>query len=366
MRAPVVLAVLTCGLAACGSSPEPKVPVLAKGPPLALIEVADGFAAPVQLVGAPGDAERLYVVDQEGRVLVLAGGRVREEPFLDVRRLVAYGGEQGLLSLAFHPDYAENRRLYLLYTNRAGDTRVVEYRSDGERVLPETARVLLAVDQPYDNHNGGQLALGPDGALYLGLGDGGDARDPEERGQDLGTRLGKLLRLEVDEPGAKWEIAGVGLRNPWRYSFDRTAGRLWIADVGQEEWEEINVVPTPLEGVPNFGWDAYEGFESFEDTELAPETRLVEPLVVYSHAEGCSVIGGPVYRGDQVPALRGRYVFGDFCSGKVWSLPVSGPPQRRLERINVPQLVAFGEDQDGALYVVSLAGSIYRIAAVES
>jgi Glucose / Sorbosone dehydrogenase len=200
--------------------------------------------------------------------------------------------------------------------------------------------------------------------LYLGLGDGGDARDPEDRSQNPSTKLGKLLRLDVDRPLARWEIVGIGLRNPWRFSFDEETNVLYIADVGQERWEEVNAVPMPFEGMLNFGWDVYEGFEPFEDKDPTPPTALVEPILVYSHAEGCSVIGGFVYRGEEIRSLRDRYVFGDYCAGTIWSFSSADGrrPVRRVETIAVPQLTSFGEDSLGRMLLVSQTGTIYRIA----
>jgi len=315
-------------------------------------------------VTAPkGEPNRLYIVEQGGLIRVLEQGRLRSQPFLDVRRLITSGGEQGLLSVAFHPNYAKNRRFYVNYTDLKGDTRVVEYESLAGG--PELVRELLAVDQPYPNHNGGQLAFGPDGLLYLGLGDGGGAFDPEDRSQDLGTRLGKLLRLDVDRPDADWEVAAYGLRNPWRFSFDRDTGDLYIGDVGQDRWEEVDFVPRGTDGLLNFGWDVYEGEERLEDKELSGEGELVEPIAVYGHDVGCSITGGFVYRGGDLPGLRGRFLYGDYCSGTIWSLRVEGGKATdvRREPVGLPQLTSFGEDRDGELYLVAQTGSVFRLAS---
>ena len=333
------------------------------GGPLRLEEVASGLTAPVHAAAAPGEPDRLYVVEQVGRIVVLEDGEVRGEPFLDIAADVRSGGEQGLLSVAFHPDYEANGLFYVNYTNQAGDTRVQEFERRSRRSVAR--RTLLAVDQPYPNHNGGQLAFGLDGLLYVGMGDGGAGGDPENRAQDPTSRLGKLLRLDVDDRGADWEMVAYGLRNPWRFSFDRLTGDLWIGDVGQDAIEEIDFVPARRVGqVLNFGWDVFEGTQQFEDKELAPGGPLVEPISQYRHEFGCSVTGGFVYRGSNVSReARGRYFYGDYCSGRVWSLARwEGEVSRRGAGFRVPSLTSFAEDLDGELYLVSAGGSIYRLA----
>ncbi|HET9214764.1 MAG TPA: PQQ-dependent sugar dehydrogenase [Gaiellaceae bacterium] len=333
------------------------------GGPLRLEEVASGLTAPVHAAAAPGEPDRLYVVEQVGRIVVLEDGEVRGEPFLDIAADVRSGGEQGLLSVAFHPDYEANGLFYVNYTNQAGDTRVQEFERRSRRSVAR--RTLLAVDQPYPNHNGGQLAFGLDGLLYVGMGDGGAGGDPENRAQDPTSRLGKLLRLDVDDRGADWEMVAYGLRNPWRFSFDRLTGDLWIGDVGQDAIEEIDFVPARRVGqVLNFGWDVFEGTQQFEDKEPAPGGPLVEPISQYTHEFGCSVTGGFVYRGRNVSReARGRYFYGDYCSGRVWSLARwEGEVSRRGAGFRVPSLTSFAEDLDGELYLVSAGGSIYRLA----
>jgi glucose/arabinose dehydrogenase len=350
-------------LAACAGAEPTTTPTLpASKEPLRLVEVASGLASPVQVV-ATGEPGTLYVVEQEGTIRVLRGPAVEPAPFLDISDQVLAGGEQGLLALAFHPGFPDDPRFYVHYSNLDGDTRVAEYRTTPTG--PERVRELLAVDQPYENHNGGQLAFGPDGLLYLGLGDGGAAFDPEGRSQDLGTPLGKLLRLDVDGADADWEIGANGLRNPWRFSFDRETGDLWIGDVGQDRWEEVNHVAAGAAGLLNFGWDVYEGDDRVESKELSGGGQLVRPVAVYAHDVGCSITGGFVYRGAGVPALRGRYLYGDYCSGTVWSLRLENGKATdvRREQVSVPQLTSFGEDADGELYLVSRAGPVYRLAA---
>ena len=348
---------------ACAGEEEATTPAIADSPePLALVEVASGLASPMQVV-AGSEPGVLYIVEQEGTVRVLRGSALDPEPLLDIKPEVTAGGEQGLLALALHPGFPDDPRFYVHYSNLDGDTRVVEYRvADGGA---ERVRELLAVDQPYENHNGGQLAFGPDGLLYLGLGDGGGAFDPEGRSQDMGTRLGKLLRLDVDGTGTDWEIVANGLRNPWRFTFDRETGDLWIGDVGQDRWEEVDFVAAGTEWPLNFGWDVYEGDEQVEDGALQGEGELVGPVAVYAHDLGCSITGGFVYRGADLPAMRGRYLYGDYCSGMIWSLRLEDGEavDVRREEISVPQLTSFGEDTDGELYLVSQSGSIYRLAA---
>jgi glucose/arabinose dehydrogenase len=328
--------------------------------------VASGFDDPVY-VGAPrSEPGHLYVVEKPGVIRVLVNGRLRAQPLLDIHDLVgSSGSEQGLLSVAFHPKYAANHRFYVDYTDRNGDTRVVEYRSNGTVGLPSTARQLLFVDQPYANHNGGQLQFGPDGRLYVGMGDGGSGGDPGNRAQNLGVRLGKLLRLNVDRAGARWQIASYGLRNPWRFSWDRRTRDLYIGDVGEGDWEEVDVrTPRQQRVLGNYGWRVWEGRARFtRGQRVNPRGRLVFPIATYSHNTGCSITGGYVYRGSAVPAARGRYFYGDYCEGTIWSLRAVNARRVGLRRepFRVPSLTSFGEGTTGELYAVSLDGAIYRL-----
>jgi glucose/arabinose dehydrogenase len=325
--------------------------------------VARGFDQPVQVTAPRNEPKRLYVVEQPGTIRVIERGKVRSGVFLDVRARITAGGEQGLLGLAFDPKYGQNRFVYVNYTDTGGDTRVVRYRTNGQRVLPGTARLLLRIAQPYGNHNGGGLAFGPDGYLYVGTGDGGAGGDPENRAQDPGSLLGKMLRLDVRRPGSAPEIVGLGLRNPWRYSFDRLTGDLYIGDVGQNEVEEIDFTPRESPGLENYGWDVYEGSRLYESKELGPG-NLVGPIFEYTHASGCSVTGGVVYRGKAKPGLRGLYLFGDYCSGTVWSLRmVDGRlAGSRREAFRIPSLTSFGEDAAGEVYATSHDGVVYRLS----
>jgi len=333
-----------------------------RGGPLSIREFVSGLEAPVHATAAPGEPGRLYVVEQIGRIRVVEGRRLLPEPFLDLVGTIAYGGEQGLLSMAFHPEYETNRLFYVNFTDPQGETRVREYRADGPR--PVATRVVLIVPQPYENHNGGQLAFGPDGLLYVGMGDGGAGGDPENRAQDLSSRLGKLLRLDVDTPGSEWEMVGLGLRNPWRFSFDRATGDLWIGDVGQSAVEEVDFVAADEVGeVHNFEWDVREGTEPFEEKPLTPTGAVVGPITEYTHAEGCSITGGFVYRGAAVRREAwGRYFYGDYCSGTIWSLVHEGRGvSRRGHPFEVPDLTSFAEDLDGELYLLSARGTIYQL-----
>jgi glucose/arabinose dehydrogenase len=377
-RVAVALAIAALALAGCGGDDDAtegaRAPSEARagdpgesrpGDLFRLREVASGFDQPLGLVPAPGSGE-LFVVEQPGRVILLDGdgpGRT----LIDIRGRVVSGGEQGLLGLAFHPGYAENGRLFLHYTNKEGDTRVDEYAARDGVADPATRKELLAVEQPYPNHNGGQLSFGPDGLLYLGLGDGGGADDQDDNAQDLGDRLGKLLRLDVDRPGADWEIAAYGLRNPWRFSWDRATKSLWIADVGQDQREEIDVV-TELPDPPlNFGWPAFEGSRDHDEREPSGPGRVVFPVAEYTHDDGCSITGGYVYRGSEVPAMRGRYVYGDVCSGILWTLKAgrASASDVRKEAETLEQVASFGEDARGELYAVALTGSVFRVTASE-
>jgi glucose/arabinose dehydrogenase len=351
-------------MAAPPTEPETTTDRVSTGPlRLKLTRVVGGLDSPVHLAVAPGEPDRLYVVERVGRIRILERGQLRGKPFLDITGEVVSGGEQGLLSVAFAPDYEESRRFYVDYTDVNGDTRVVEYETRGEG-SPIRRRELLFVDQPYANHNGGQLAFGPDGRLYVGMGDGGSAGDPENRAQDLEERLGKLLSLDVAERGGGWRIEGFGLRNPWRFSFDRETGDLWIADVGQGDWEEIDFLPRKSPGLENYGWDVYEGRHVFEDKDPNPRGRLVMPIAEYSHEQGCSVTGGFVYRGDRIPAAVGRYFYGDYCSGLVWAVARRGDGVSRPQRLpfTVSGLSSFGEDAEGELFLLSLEGDVYRLA----
>jgi glucose/arabinose dehydrogenase len=333
---------------------------------LSLREVATGFDQPLYLEQAPG-SDDLYVVEQPGRVVQIDGDRPGRT-LIDIRDRVQSGGEQGLLGLAFHPDYPENGRLFLHYTNKQGDTRVDEYRrgADGS-ADPATRKELLRVDQPFPNHNGGQLSFGPDRLLYLGLGDGGSANDPDNNAQDLNDRLGKILRIDVDRPGDDWRPVAYGLRNPWRFSWDRETKAIWIGDVGQDAREEINSIPRFTDPPPNFGWPGFEGTNDIDEREPTGPGRVIAPVAEYDHEEGCSVTGGYVYRGSEVPRLRGRYVYGDVCSGAIWTLRagIGSGDDVRKEDDQLEQVASFAQDARGELYAISLSRGIFRVISSE-
>ena len=338
-----------------------------------------GFEEPVHVAQPPG-ARELYVVEKGGVIRVIdAAGAVHEEPFLDISDRVSTGSEQGLLSVAFSPGYEESGRFYVDYTDTEGDTRVVEYRrsaADPLRAEEGSARELLFVDQPFENHNGGLLLFGPDGDLYVGLGDGGSAGDPDRNGQDLGTLLGKILRIDprpsagrpysivpgnTIAPGARPEIFAYGLRNPWRFSFDREEGSLWIGDVGQDSQEEIDVGHPVVSG-SNFGWSAFEGTERFNEDEQA--SNAIAPTHTYGLEGGnCSVTGGYVVRDRSLRSLYGRYLYGDYCAGQLRSFAPSDEGARgdRELGLEVPALTSFGEDSAGRIYVTSQEGPVYRL-----
>ncbi|HEX2088860.1 MAG TPA: PQQ-dependent sugar dehydrogenase [Actinomycetota bacterium] len=331
--------------------------------------------APLAMAGRRGD-RTLYVAEQLGRVVAIRGGKVLSRPVLNLSEQVTSGGEQGLLGIAFSPG---GRRLYVNYTDLNGHSRVVEYTMRGRRADPSTRRQLLFVEQPFANHNGGQLAFGPDGYLYIALGDGGAGGDPFDNGQSLQTLLGKVLRIDprpgggkpyrippdnpfVGKDDARPEIWAYGLRNPWRFSFDRETGDLWIGDVGQNAREEIDFQPAASDGGENYGWNLMEGSLPFASEAVADDT--VPPIHEYDLRGGtCSVIGGYVYRGTRIPDLTGAYVFGDFCDGRIMALRQRGGKVRERGALGpaIEQLSSFGEDLNGELYALSLAGGVYRV-----
>ena len=351
-----------------------------------LVRVAQGLASPVDLQAAPGDTSRVFIVEKPGRIRIFRGGVVLSRPFLDISALVSTGNEQGLLGLAFHPNYANNGLFYVDYTNTAGDTRVAAYHvsSDPDSANPAGA-IILSVTQPFDNHNGGQIAFGPDGYLYVALGDGGSGGDPQGNGQSLSTLLGKILRIDVNgvapyavpptnpfvgQAGARPEIWSYGLRNPWRFSFDKATGAMWIGDVGQNEWEEIDLEPAGAGG-RNYGWNIMEGTHCYPPGANCSSSGITLPIAEYQHPTGCSVTGGYVYRGADLPALDGTYFYGDFCSGLVRSvLALPGGSHQMndwssiLRRENggaLTQLTSLGADARGELYFLVLDGEVYKL-----
>jgi glucose/arabinose dehydrogenase len=344
-----------------------------------LEEVVSGLESPVFLTAPAGDA-RLFVVEQPGRIRVVENGRLLPEPFLDLTDQVKYGGEQGLLSVAFHPDYARNGYLYVDYTDGNGTTRIERYRvsgTDRNRADPASVKRLLTIEQPYANHNGGLVVFGPDEKLYIGMGDGGSGGDPQGNGQNPDVLLGKLLRIDVDqgEPygipagnpyakgGGRGEIWSIGMRNPWRFSFDRTAGLLYVADVGQSSWEEVDVVPASQAGL-NYGWNVAEGNHCYGG-DSCDRGGTVTPALEYDHSDGCSITGGYVYRGKRLPALAGHYFYADYCRGWIRSFRYDdgkAEEPKDWDLGNVGQVLSFGEDSAGELYVLTAGGQVYRLA----
>jgi glucose/arabinose dehydrogenase len=384
MRFPLPLLFLAAAVACDGNGNATEPPDDDGSPPagVGLETVVDGLDFPVWLASAPDD-RRLFVVEKGGRVVIVENGTLLPTPFLDLRGRVSTGSEQGLLSLAFHPGYAANGRFFVNFTDTAGDTRVVEYRvsaGDPDRGDPGSARVILAIEQPFSNHNGGQILFGPDGMLYVGMGDGGSGGDPRGNGQDLGALLGKLLRIDVDggqpyaippdnpfvdTPGARPEVWAYGLRNPWRFSFDRETGDLTIADVGQNQYEEVNAVRGGGPGL-NYGWNVMEGVHCFEPSEGCDRSGLTLPVAEYDHGDGCSVTGGFVYRGSRIPDLRGTYLYSDYCSGFVRSFRFENgraEDERRWTELEPPDhsVPSFGEDADGELYLLSAGGTVHKV-----
>ncbi len=363
---------------ACGSE-ETSLPQ-GRGARLELI--ASGLNSALYLTTPPGDLSRLFIVEQTGTIRIVKDGALLPTPFLDITAQVLAGGEQGLLGLAFYPDYATTGRFVVHYSDLAGDTRlsVFQVSADPDVADPASEQIILTADQPYPNHNGGQVLFGPDGFLYLGLGDGGAAHDPEGRAQNLSELLGSILRLDVraaapyaipaDNPfigqaGALPEIWSYGLRNPWRFSFDRATSDLYIADVGQDQVEEVDVAPASGGNGrgANYGWDILEGSRCLGGDQCN-QPGLTPPAFEYDHDQGCSISGGYVYRGTAIPDLQGLYFFGDFCEGWVRSFRYAAGAA--IELTDWPTLRpggaihSFGEDAEGELYVIG-PGGVFKV-----
>ncbi len=347
-----------------------------------MLDRGDLGSRPVFVTSVPDSSGRMAVVEQDGTVFMLPDGRQSTEAitFLDISDQVRrQGNEEGLLGLAFHPDYAANGRFFVYYSASSPRRSVLsrfEVSGDPNRADSESERVLLEVEQPFSNHNGGMIAFGPEGLLYVALGDGGLGGDPRGNGQNVATLLGSLLRIDVDTQaeglgyaipernpflgaGARAEIWAYGLRNPWRFSFDRETGDLWLADVGRGDREEIDLVRRG----GNYGWTVMEGSECFEPARNCRRDGLELPVWEYDHSLGCSVTGGYVYRGQAIPWLQGAYVYGDFCSGFIWGLRYDGNEvtQQALLLDSGLNVSSFGEDEDGELYVTAFDGGVYRI-----
>ena len=361
------------------SGDDPSGP--ASGTGARLQEIVTGLSAPLYLTAPPADAARLFIVEKTGAIRIIKGGVLLTDPFIDLSSRISNGGEQGLLGLAFYPDYATTGLFVVHFTDPAGNTTLSRFQVSSNPDVADLASelVILTANQPFANHNGGQVAFGPDGFLYLALGDGGGSGDPDNRGQDLSDLLGSILRIDVrstepytvpaDNPfvqSAAPEVWSYGLRNPWRFSFDRATGDMYVADVGEGLWEEINVstaVAGAGKGV-NYGWNIMEGTHCFGQSSC-DQTGLTLPVFEYSHQEGCSVTGGYVYRGTAIPALQGHYFYGDFCAGWVRSLRHAGGVV--TDRTEWPSLtpggsvLSFGEDAAGELYVLDQEGRVSKV-----
>ena len=347
--------------------------------------VADGFDRPVLYLESPDESGRMFVVEQSGTVRIIADGTLLAEPFLDISGQISSDNEQGLLSIAFHPEFAENQTLFIDYTDVDGNSRIERWAVDPgdiNRADPASAETILQVEQPAPNHNGGLLLFGPDGYLYIGLGDGGSQGDPDGNGQNNGTLLGSILRIDIDttsdeQPygipsdnpfadgeGGRPEIWAFGFRNPWRFSFDRETGDLFIGDVGQGDYEEVSLFPTGSDE-RNFGWNIMEGNSCYQSDDC-DQNGLVPPIFAYSHNEsGCSVVGGYAYRGSAIESLVGVYLTADYCTGQLWGIGMDADgnwvASEPIETgLNVS---SFGEDNEGNLFVVDLNGSLFQVVA---
>jgi glucose/arabinose dehydrogenase len=366
----------------------PDVPAAQDGVAISLSEiVASGFNHPVQVTHAGDGSGRLFVVEQGGYIRIIQNGGVLATPFLDVSGLISCCGERGLLGLAFHPDYASNGYFYIDYTRASdGATIIARYQVSGDpnQANDATATTLLTIAQPYTNHNGGQVMFGPDGYLYIGMGDGGSGGDPHNNAQNKNTLLGALLRIDVDTGASPYvippdnpyvgvdgadEIWAIGLRNPWRFSFDRDTGDLYIGDVGQNAWEEIDYQAANSAGGLNFGWHCLEGTHTYNTdppcNSSAYLAGLTGPIAEYGHDVGDAVTGGFVYRGTQYPILAGRYFYGDYETGRLWSVTKTGSNPAtwsgpHLELNSGLNISSFGEDESGELYVVSYSDGTIR------
>jgi len=362
-------------------------PVASGASTVVLREVATGFDSPVYVTSAKDGTGRLFVVEKTGKIRVIKNGAVLPTPLLDVSSQISRGTEQGLLGLAFHPSFRTNGLFYVDFTRTDGDTVINQYRvstTNPDVAVPSTVRRIITIDQPYANHNGGMITFDRYGYFFIGTGDGGSSGDPGNRAQNKDSLLGKLLRINVNgssgtrqyripssnpyvgKPGRN-EVWSYGLRNPWRFSFDRLTGDLWIGDVGQAKYEEIDRSTSGSNrgrGV-NFGWRVMEGRHCYKPSTGCSTTGKLYPVAEYTHSEGCSVTGGYVYRGPSIASLYGRYVFGDFCSGRIWTVPSGGasPMKKTLLMDTAMTISSFGEDDRGELFVVDHGGTVYRLAA---
>ena len=365
-----------------GTTPQPSVPPSSLK--LSLNTVVSGLTSPVDLQVPDDNSSRLFIVEQPGTIRIISNGALLAAPFLDITSQVDFGGEKGLLGLAFHPSYSQSRRFYVNYDRVVSgqmQTVISEFQASATNpnlADPTTERILFTVNQPFPNHKGGQLVFGPDGFLYIGLGDGGSGGDPLGNGQNLQTMLGKMLRIDVDHTssglpyaippdnpfasgGGLPEIWAYGLRNPWRFSFDRPTGRLFCADVGQDRYEEVDI----LQKGGNFGWNIMEGLHCFNPPSGCNMSGLTLPIAEYDHTEGDAIIGGYVYHGTAIPQLVGTYLLSDFGSGTLWNLTENPPGTWTRTRLlsTGRNISSFGQDLSGELYVLDYSGSILKLVA---
>jgi glucose/arabinose dehydrogenase len=390
LAAATLLFLTLAGPATAAGRPGASAPVVsAEAVARSLVRIASGLSSPVLVTNAGDGSGRLFVVEQTGKIRIIAGGSLLAAPFLDLSASISSGGERGLLGLAFHPSYETNGKFYVNFTTKSGDTAINEYRVSADPNVANGAsgRRIITIAQPYANHNGGNIAFGPDRYLYVGMGDGGSAGDPGHRAQNLNSLLGKMLRIDINGTSGtrqyrippnnpyvgkagRDEIWSRGLRNPWRWSFDRARGDLWIGDVGQDRYEEIDRSPmsdraTRGRGV-NYGWRTMEGRSCYSPASACNKTGKVLPVVVYGHGSGnCSVIGGYVYRGTAARSLVGRYLFADYCSGRIWFIVrgARAPAPRSLFMDTPLNITSFGEGEDGELYITSTDGGVRHIVA---
>jgi glucose/arabinose dehydrogenase len=388
LLAAAVVVLFDLVLFGCGGSSQSSVSPPPPGPPgplvLALNPVVSGLNAPVDLQTPNDGSGRLFVVEQAGTIRVVTNASLLPTPFLDIHSKVDFGGEKGLLGVAFHPNYQQNRRFFVNYDRIVSgqmQTVISEFQTsptDPNQADPASERILFTVDQPFPNHKGGQLVFGPDGFLYIGLGDGGSAGDPQGNGQKLQTLLGKMLRIDVDHTSGglpyaippdnpflngadRGEIWAFGFRNPWRFSFDPANGQFFVGDVGQDKYEEIDI----LQKGGNFGWNIMEGLHCFNPPSGCNMSGLILPIAEYDHSEGDAVIGGYVYRGTAIPQLVGTYLLSDFESGTIWGLTKNsaGTWTRAQLLATRKNISSFGRDEAGELYVLDYSGTLLRIVA---
>jgi glucose/arabinose dehydrogenase len=382
-----------------GATPNPSAPTATFAPRPADIPdpagfqwslVADGFDSPIGIVPANDGTGRLFAWEQSGKIWSIKDGEVSLDPFLDIGdkfpAAVTQGGytEQGLLGMAFHPDYKDNGLFFIHYTDMNANTVIARYKvsSDPDKADPASASVILTVQQPFPDHKGGQLAFGPDGYLYIGLGDGGNPDDPLRNGQNKNTLLAKILRIDIngtpykvpdDNPlvgqaDAKPETWAFGLRNPFRFSFDKQTGDLYIGDVGQWDYEEVDFQPAGSKGGQDYGWSAYQGMHPhIQQTLPVDESAMTLPILEYPHTEGCAIIGGYVYRGTALPALNGIYFYGDYCTGRIWAA-IRGADSTWHAYLWMQTkyvITSFGQDEAGELYLTDYKGGIYKLTATQ-